>query len=210
MKNSNTNTPKMERPSVIEVLKYLNEWDNLENYTLQESALRKLFSITYPKNDDLDQILIKVAALNDFYSTHVRSRFEFGLHIFELNIDIRLASGDLTLVNDLAGITWSSGEYFNLLSFASKYCSHHFPDKFVIFDYYVQRVLEHFRDSDHFYDFNSRDLRDYEKLHRVIVRFRDFYFLNGFSLKDIDRYLWQFGKEHFPRNYKAKSDTIKT
>lgn len=31
------------KPSEAEVKKYLNKWDSLENYVLQESALDKLF-----------------------------------------------------------------------------------------------------------------------------------------------------------------------
>lgn len=34
------------RPSEKEIKKYLRLWDSLENYTLQESSLRKLFTKT--------------------------------------------------------------------------------------------------------------------------------------------------------------------
>lgn len=33
---------------------------------LQESSLRKLFAETYPRNVDMDDVLIKVCSLNDF------------------------------------------------------------------------------------------------------------------------------------------------
>lgn len=58
-------------PSITEVKIYLQLWASLENYTLQESSLRKLFTKTYPINSDLDDVLIKVCALNDFYSTNI-------------------------------------------------------------------------------------------------------------------------------------------
>jgi hypothetical protein len=58
----------INKPSQTEVEKYLKLWDSLENYTLQESSLRKLFTKTYPLNNDLDDILIKVCSLNDFHS----------------------------------------------------------------------------------------------------------------------------------------------
>jgi hypothetical protein len=54
---------------------YLDKWDALENYTLQENALKKLFFQTYPQNTDIDDVLIKVSALNDFYSTNIFSVF---------------------------------------------------------------------------------------------------------------------------------------
>ena len=61
------NIPK---PSKEEVEKYLKLWDSLENYVLQENSLNKLFYKTYPKNTDIDDILIKASSLNDFYSTN--------------------------------------------------------------------------------------------------------------------------------------------
>lgn len=48
---------------------YLHEWEKLKNYTLQEKALNKLFFYLCPQNKDIESILLKVAALNDFYST---------------------------------------------------------------------------------------------------------------------------------------------
>jgi len=46
----------INKPSQTEVGKYLKIWDSLENYTftLQESSLRKLFTKTYPLNNDLE------------------------------------------------------------------------------------------------------------------------------------------------------------
>ena len=38
------------KPSESEIDKYLKKWDSLENYVLQESSLKKLFSVTYPYN----------------------------------------------------------------------------------------------------------------------------------------------------------------
>lgn len=61
------------KPTEREVLKYLELWESLENYVLQESSLRKLFSKTYPLNENIDDVLIKVCSLNDFYSTNIFS-----------------------------------------------------------------------------------------------------------------------------------------
>ena len=54
------------RPSPKDVSYYLDKWDDLENYTAQESALNKLFWEFAPLNNSLDDILIKVVALNTF------------------------------------------------------------------------------------------------------------------------------------------------
>lgn len=85
------------RPSAEQVSMYLERWDSLENYVLQESSLRKLFAETYPRNVEMDDVLIKVCSLNDFYSTNIFSPFTVAKHIVDLDIDQRLASRDLTL-----------------------------------------------------------------------------------------------------------------
>ena len=67
----------LPKPTKEEIEKYLAKWNSLENYVLQESSLNKLFFNTYPKNNDINDILIKCSSLNDFYSTNI-----FQLDIF--------------------------------------------------------------------------------------------------------------------------------
>lgn len=191
------NIPK---PSKEEVEKYLKLWDSLENYVLQENSLNKLFYKTYPKNTDIDDILIKASSLNDFYSTNIFSIFNVAKHIKELNIDERLANKDETLVNELAKVKINDKEK-NFYSFATKYCSHHFPTIYPIYDYYVEKVLLYFRDKDHFLDFKKSDLKKYDLFKNILISFRNYYGLNEYNLKDIDRYLWQLGKDYFKKKY---------
>ncbi|AVM67098.1 hypothetical protein C3V37_04310 [Peptostreptococcaceae bacterium oral taxon 929] len=188
------------KPSEAEVKKYLNNWDSLENYVLQESALDKLFFNTYQNNKDINDILIKAAALNDFYSTNIFSIFPVAKHILNLNIDERLKNKDTILVNDIAKVE-INGKVKNFYSFATKYCSHHYPLDYPIYDSYVEKVLILLNKRDAFSKFKKEDLKDYTKFKRVVIDFRAFYNLNQFTLKDIDRYIWQLGKEYFPRKY---------
>ena len=58
--------PNVPHPSSEQVEHYLRAWDELENYHLQEDALDKLFFTLCPENSDMSDILLKVAALNDF------------------------------------------------------------------------------------------------------------------------------------------------
>ena len=101
------------RPCCEEVQKYLRRWDELENYSLQENALDKLFFQTYPNNTDIDDVLIKVSSLNDFYSPNIFSPFKVAKHIISLNIDDRLAAGDVTLVNEIAKVKMDNGAVKN-------------------------------------------------------------------------------------------------
>ncbi len=188
-------------PCEIEVIKYLNKWNDLENYSLQENALEKLFHKTYPNNREIEDVLIKVSTLNDFYSTNIFSPFTIAKHIIRLQIDDRLESNDLSLVNDIAKVKMDSGNIINFYSFATKYCSHHKPNDYPIYDSYVDKILRYFRDKDNFTNFKSSDLKEFSKFKKILIEFRTFYGLEEYSLKEIDKYLWQLGKEKFPRKF---------
>ena len=188
-------------PCVEEIIKYLKKWDSLESYTLQENALEKLFNRTYPKNTDIEDVIIKVSTLNDFYSTNIFSPFTVAKHIVALNIDERLEKKDDTLVNDIAKVKMDNGNIINFYSFATKYCSHHKPYEYPIYDSYVDKILRHFRDKDNFYDFKTAKLKEFISFKEILINFRSYYGLEDYSLKDIDRYLWQLGKEKFPNKY---------
>ncbi|MCB1202534.1 MAG: hypothetical protein KDK41_17970 [Leptospiraceae bacterium] len=191
----------IERPTKNIIRKYLENWENLENYVLQESSLTKLFKETYPENNDMNDVLIKVCSLNDFYSTNIFSPFLVAKHIVALNIDARLQSGDLSLVNEIANVTVSTDKSINFYSFATKYCSHHQPVLYPIFDSFVEKLLMYFKRRDKFYKFYKYELRDYSKYKNILKKFQNYYSLNDFNLKELDKYLWQAGKEYFPKKY---------
>ncbi len=187
-------------PSVEEVEFYLKQWDELENYHLQEDALDKLFFTLCPANTEMSDILLKVATLNDFYSTNIFSVYPVAKHILSLQIDARLKVGDVTLVRDIQHVTINGIEK-NFYSFATKYCSHHNPLEYPIYDSYVEKVLKHFRDRDGFSKFSNEDLKDYIRFKGTLVDFGKFYGLDQYNLKQIDKYIWQLGKRYFPKKY---------
>lgn len=189
---------EIPRPSAEEVDKYIKKWDSLENYVNQENSLDKLFFDLIPENKEIEDILIKSSTLNDFYSTNIFSIFPVAKHIHELDIDERLQKGDLSLVEDIADIKELNKRFY---SFATKYCSHHNPDSFPIYDNYVDRVLRYFRKKDHFADFKNKDLKDYVLFYDILNKFARYYSIEEYSLKDLDRYLWQIGKEYFQRKF---------
>lgn len=186
------------RPSVEEVEKYLKLWDSKENYVLQEKALNKLFFNTCPSNTNIEDILIKASALNDFYSTNIFAIFPVAKHILNLQIDNRLKSKDVTLVNDIANVS-INGTKKNFYSFASKYCSHHDSINYPIYDSYVEKILLYFKEKDNFSNFIANDLKDYKKFKDILIKFKKYYDIDNYSLKDIDRYIWQLGKEYFQK-----------
>ncbi|MCK5633051.1 hypothetical protein KAH94_04830, partial [bacterium] len=160
---------KIKKPSRIEITRYLKLWSSLENYTLQESSLKKLFSKTYPYNNDLDNVLIKVCALNDFYSTNIFSPFAVAKHIVSIKIDHDLSENDLKIVNKIALVKMNGGKTINFYSFATKYCSHHKPTIYPIYDSYVEKMLLHFRRKDKFYNFLNQDLKSYPFYKKILI-----------------------------------------
>lgn len=200
MRTVKINAPK---PSSEQVEFYLRAWDELENYHLQEDALDKLFFQLCPENLEMLDILLKVVALNDFYSTNIFSVYPVAKHILSLDIDSRLKAGDVSLVSDIQKVTINGVEK-NFYSFTTKYCSHHRPLDYPIYDSYVEKVLCYFRDRDKFTSFKTPELKDCAKFKGTLIDFRSFYGLDRYNLKEIDKYMWQLGKEYFPKSYGKK------
>lgn len=192
------NILKDHRPSLDEVNEYIQKWNKLEDYVNQENALDKLFLTLCKDNNSIENILIKCSALNDFYSTNIFKVHNVAQHYYTQNIDARLRIGDLSLIDDLANIE-INGKRFYFYSFATKYCSHHRPDVYPIYDSYVHKLLKYFRDRDHFCSFRDKDLKSYRTYANVILALQKFYGLSSFTVKDIDKYLWLLGKEAFNR-----------
>ena len=68
---SKKDLPQGYIPSVKDAEWFLNYWENQPSYSNQEKALDKLFMVLCPRNDNIEDILIKCSSLNDFYSTNL-------------------------------------------------------------------------------------------------------------------------------------------
>lgn len=193
---------KIIRPSRVEVKHYLKLWDSPENekYILQERSLKKLFLKTYPSNNNLDDVLIKVCSLSVFYNIRIFSPFTVAKHIVALKIDSHLLKNDLEIVNKIAYVKMNGGRNINFYSFATKYCSHHKPTVYPIYDSFVEKMLMYWK-KDKFYNFSKNDLKSYALYENIIINFRKYYGLRSFDFKQIDKYLWQAGKKYFPKKY---------
>jgi hypothetical protein len=141
---------------------------------------------------------VKVSALKDFYSTNIFDTHSVAKHIIEVDVSERVLAGDVSIVNELACVN-IGGKSRRFYSFASKYCNHHNPAAFPIYDNYVDRMLRHFRRTDNFAPFRRGELKDYVRFVEIVKLFRSSYSLDQFSLREIDIYLWLAGKEEFPR-----------
>lgn len=188
--------PISYNPSVKDAQWFIDYWQELPSYTAQERALDKLFMELCPKNNRIEDVLIKCSALNDFYSTNIFGIHTLAEHILSLNIDKRLYQVDYTLIGDIAKVEVNGKEHC-FYSFATKYCSHHLPEKYAIYDNYVEKVLLTMNKKKPFANFKREDLKDYETYMGVIRGFSQHFGLTQFSIKQLDQYLWQLGKWYF-------------
>lgn len=162
-----------------------------------EKVLRYLFDL-FPTNTDLDQVRVKVKTLNTLYSTQIRAVEIVANHIQQNGeeIDRALAKGLPEVVSKIAKVKVKKGEEErNFFSFATKYCSWHRPDAYVIYDRFVEKYLWTLQKKVQFtkQPFKRKDLRVYPKLAEVIDTFRTYYRLEQFSFKEIDKFLWHSG-----------------
>ena len=188
--------PKDYIPSVKDAEWFLDYWKNLPSYSNQEKALDKLFMDVCKRNDNIEDILIKCSSLNDFYSTNIFYIHTVAQHILSLNIDKRLEKGDCSLVNDIAHVEVNGKDHF-FYSFATKYCSHHQPGRYAIYDSYVEKVLLSMNSRKHFANFKHEEMKDYETYMSVIGAFQQKFRLMQYNIKQLDQYLWQLGKWYF-------------
>lgn len=185
---------KIPRPSKKEVERYLKIWDKNSEYKEPEKALLKLFKEIIPRNNNLAEILIKVSSLDILYSTGVKfySLTKMAQHILDKKIDYLLVSGDVDVISKIAIVDGR-----NFYVFATKYCNHHNPKKYPMYDSYVDKLLWCFESKYHFGKFTREKLRDYSDFKIILTKFITHFGLGKFKLRDIDKYLWLVGKEFF-------------
>ena len=186
-------------PSQEIVNGFVQKFNQHENYADGDKALSCLLK-QYPMNTTLDHVLLKVAVINQFYSTHVLDPYSVARHIISLDIDQRLAAGDHTLITALTptDLGEKKPKKRRMYSFATKYCHNHAPERFPICDSYVEKMLLHFRGTNGFDDFKAAELKNYPRFVELLDRFKTCFNLEWFTPKQLDIYLWMGGKEYFP------------
>lgn len=204
--------PDLQTPTNALLDKYITKFKNDENAYSSDQALRNLFA-TYPDNKKLEDILLKASVINTLYSTNILGIYKMAKHIQSCNIDEGIKKGDPNIVNEIATgheiRNKKSGKEIYFYSFATKYCNWHNPSSYGIYDSFVEKVLMAYKRQDKFSDFTQSDLKDFSKFKNVLADFAGFYGLTKHNLKDIDKFLWVFGKDRFPTTY-SKKDSLKS
>jgi hypothetical protein len=82
-------------------------------------------------------------------------------------------------------------------AFATKYCSFHNPSEYPIYDSFVDRVLRAYQKQDSFSSLPLGELKDYARFKEVLKAFVMFYDLGNVNARELDYFLWGYGKEIF-------------
>lgn len=178
----------MNEPTLRYVRDTLRTGEGKDIYFRADPAVKAVFEACKGNRSD-GCVIAKVAVLNTLYATRIMNIYPVVNRILELNIDDRLSAGDETLVKDVAWVKLGKKKRV-LLSFASKYCHWHEPDRFQIFDSRVEMMLLRYRKRFGFAKFANAELRDYPTFLRLINDFKIFFGLGEFSRKQIDKFLW--------------------
>ena len=153
---------------------------------------------------DASDLMIKCSTLNDFYSTNIYAVYNVVKHYLEVgDLKGRLAKGDLSLVEDLRKVQVKKKDQStsekDFYSFATKFCAHHNPEAYPIYDSYVDRMLRELRNRDRKIQFRNDELKDYRKFVNVIRQMQKEYRIEKLSFRQVDIMLWLAGKEYFPQ-----------
>ncbi len=201
------NIKTLKTPTNKLVETYNNKFNKSERYFIADQAIINLFE-KFPENKKLEDILLKTTVINDLYSTNIYATFLMATHIQNLQIDDSLMAGNPTIVNKIAmgsGIGKSKNKKgINFYSFATKYCNWHNKEAYPIYDGFVGKILLAYRRKDKFSKFKNADLRIYARFKQIVTDFQNRYSLTGHNLKEIDKFLWFYGKETFPPKNKTK------
>jgi hypothetical protein len=191
MKLIEINTKNIER--------MLSQHDSDGGNEINES-LGKLFS-SLSDEENKNEVSIKVAALNQLYSTGIQYiKPVVAKIVLEVKQNHSELGDDayLDLVDRIASIEWVSettGRHHNRknLSFASKYV--HFLSKRYapIYDSYIWLVMAAYLKAKNI-KINLPSPESYSEFYRYFTRFKESYCLESYSNYQIDKFLWQYGK----------------
>jgi len=197
-----------ELPTQDGVRKACELFDDDEDNKIIEAALTDLFA-RYPNNTSEAEVLLKVLTLNDLYSTRIPMRAPDHPNVFDvarciptLDMDQALKECSLQIVNTVSTTQFHGKKEINRFSFATKYASWHRQDIYPIWDRNVQNYLTclrklHRTEWDKFVEgfMLSSDDWGYPEFHALMVRFRAHFGLVDISFKDLDKFLWWYGRD---------------
>lgn len=196
-------TPSNYFQFVYEFIEHFNNTNRI-----CEEAIRH--SINSPFEETRDNPIYtytKVSLINDNYSTYLSSAekcaiskilYDYSTELQEPNYN----SGLITEIRDKC----KKDKIINKdpYSFITKYCCHHNPNYYPIYDSYVDIMLKWYSDLEQFpftIAENNMDFSDYDSFCGALEQFKECceadISIESISFRDIDKFLWSAGKSFF-------------
>jgi len=173
------------------------EKHDLNEGNLVNNSLLKLFS-EMNDNKSKYEVSIKVAALNQLYSTSIM----YIKPVVEMIVEKCSFENNkyVELVDEIAVIEWenkSKNKKYrrNNLSFSSKYVHFLSEYKIPIYDSYIWILLIGYLKEDGVKNISFKPPTKYIDFYLIFEQFRNrFNILKDYSIYQIDKFLWQYGK----------------
>ena len=177
----NIDDPKSAIDTVIEAFNADFETERTE------STLRELIR-TYPDNQDIRHILVKVVAINTLYHARVLDVdiHPLAIHIASIEgLDEMLRKDRLT-PSMQSGVRGERGRNTSLCAY-SKYCSWHNQDAYAIYDGNVWQALVEYRSRKRGFTFKDAEAKNCEGFRAIVKRFQSHYGLELLMKEALER-----------------------
>ena len=177
-------------PSLVQA--YVTQFEREPDCVASDDAITLLIN-TFPHNRTIEEVLLKVAAINQLYNAQMFTTaiYPVAKLICELDIDPKLNQGSLDVVSRVAYDEIGQRKRY---VFATKYCHFHRPDAYPIFDDVAASLICSYQEKDGFATptFTKDDLRQYPTYKDIIEKFRSHYLLTAISFRHLDKFLWRY------------------
>lgn len=187
--------------TVKNIDKYIEDFN--KEYGVYDDVLIRLFKNS--DNDNYDNVFCRVGLLDLIYSTGIQRFNKGGIdtvtrHIIDFHEEIDAAKTAKTIDTDIyenlmqvtyKNVSAMTGAENNIPVFASKFLSFTNPEVYPIMDSIVKKVIG-VRDAAGYEEYCGKLKEFIEKKITPVIKELDI----EYSLKDIDKFLWMWGKEN--------------
>lgn len=187
---------------------------------LVNASLSKLFECM---NDESSrhEVSIKVAALNQIYATaiqYITPVVDEIIHKVPENHKVFSDEEYSKLVDEIATVSWISpttGKRHSRcnLSFASKYIHFLSRRRIPIYDSYIWIVMIGYFKQNGCNTYSFSTPKSYKDFYEIFIKFKQFFDLKAYPNYEIDKFLWQYGKNMLNdiiKETKSSLDSAKT
>lgn len=187
----------LEKPTSSFIKFHLGQFKENGNLAINDKML-ELFQ-TFKDDTDINNVRIKVAALNEIFSTsiiNIEPVITTIVQCADTSNPAQSIDQFVKQVDDIAKIEWTNSQQKKYtrtnLSFASKYV--HFTSNYQIpiYDSYIWILINGYLGQLKGSKLVFKAPTDYQTFHLRFLKFRNEFQLQTYSLFEVDKFLWQY------------------